>query len=445
MGRRGDISIPWASDAAQERVLQIQASSEPGTRADLERAQRAVHAHVRKMDGCGLVLYAGSNTLADPVAAAHDPQVGIRPSLGDPGEKIQPSLQDLEVLEVLTTRAVAATMDARHADVRVQSATLANLAVYAGLTEVGATIAALPRWAGGHFSHHAEGAAGIRGHRVVELPYDVGAHDVDLQALPAFLERERPSLVVLGGTLMLFPYRLDRIVESVKRSGAEVLYDASHVAGLIAGGRFQDPLRDGVDVVTFSTYKSYGGPPGGAIATNDPDVAERVFAAVYPGLTANYDAGRLRSLGVAATNLLDSGADYAGRCIDSARALGRALSATGLLVVGAGRGYTESHHVAVALPDATTGECAVGRLARAGIYLSATQVGSPSGPVAALRLGTQELVTRGFGPADMLDVSQLLARVLVEGEAPCEVRPDVEALRRRHDRRAVELSGHAEG
>ena len=211
---RGDISIPWASEAAQERVLQIQAASVPGTPADLERAQRAVLTHVRRMDRDGLVLYAGSNAMTGRLASAHDPEVGVRPSLGDPGEKLQPGLEDLEILEVLTTRAVAATMRARHADARVPSATIANLAVYAGLTEVGATIAALPKWAGGHFNHHPEGAAGIRGHRVVELPYDVDAHDVDLDVLPAFLESERPALVALGGSLMLFPHRLDRIVPS---------------------------------------------------------------------------------------------------------------------------------------------------------------------------------------------------------------------------------------
>ena len=151
-----------------------------------------------------------------------------------------------------------------------------------------------------------------------------------------------------------------------------MLYDASHVAGLIAGGRFQDPLGDGVDVVTFSTYKSFGGPPGGVIATNDAEVAERVFAAVHPGLTANYDAGRFRAIGIAAAQLLDSGAAYAARCIESAQALGRALSDAGLSVVGADRGFTASHQVAIALPEAITGEWAVGRLARAGVYLSAT-------------------------------------------------------------------------
>ncbi len=407
-----DISIPWASDAAQRRVREIQAGSEPGTAADLERASRAVDAHIRAMDGQGLVLYAGTNAMIGAVAAAHDVQLGVRPSLGAPGEKLQPGLEHLEVLEVLTTRAVAATMGAGHADVRVQSATLANLAVYAGLTPVGATIAALPRMAGGHFSHFEEGAAGIRGHRVVELPYDVAARDVDLAALPDFLDRERPALVIVGGTLMLFPHRLDRIVDVVQNSGARILYDASHVAGLIAGGRYQDPLRDGVDVVTFSTYKSYGGPPGGAIATRDPEVAARVFAAVYPGLTANFDAGRLRALGIAAAELLDHGAEYAARCIGAAQALGRSLHEAGLAVVGADRGFTDSHHLAVGVPEGMTGDSAVRRLERAGIYVSATQLADENGPLTALRLGTQELVRRGFGSTDMPGIASQIARAL---------------------------------
>jgi glycine hydroxymethyltransferase len=426
------ISIPWATDAARERVRQIQAGSEPGTPEDLARAARAVRDHAESMDETGLVLYAGTNAMAG--AVAHDVQLGVRPSLGDPGAKLQPGLAHLEILEVLTTRIVAATMRAPYADVRVQSATLANLAVYAGLTPVGATIAALPRWAGGHFSHHGDGAAGIRGHRVVELPYDVAAHDVDVSALPDFLDRERPSLVILGGTLMLFPHRLDRILGVVRAFGARVLYDASHVAGLIAGGRFQAPLDDGVDVVTFSTYKSYGGPPGGAIATRDPEVAERVFAAVHPGLTANFDAGRLRALGIAAADLLNHGAAYSARCIDAAQALGRALADAGLLVAGADGGFTESHHLAIVLPDAIAAVWAVGRLERAGIYVSAAQVGRERGPAAALRLGTQELVRRGLTAADMSEVGGLIARVLTDGESPPEVLPKVAALRHRPSR-----------
>jgi glycine hydroxymethyltransferase len=414
--------IPWASQAAQERVRQIERPSEPGTPEDLARAREAVDRHVARMDGEGLVLYAGSNA---PLPV-HDPAAGVRPSLGHPGEKLQPGMEDLEVLEVLTTRVVAAAIRARYADARVPSATIANLAAYAALAPVGATTAALPRWAGGHDNHHAEGGAGIRGHRVVEVPYDAVAFDVDVAALPGFLERERPALVALGGSLMLFPHRLGEIVPLAHAAGARVLYDASHMAGLIAGGRFQDPLADGVDVVTFSTYKSFGGPPGGVVATNDPKLAARVSAAVYPGLTANYDAGRFRALGLAAAELLSGGAAYAGACIGAARALAAALAAEGLDVAAAERGFTESHHVAIVTAD----ESAVRALSSAGIYLSAARIPGAGGPVAALRLGTQELVRRGFGADDMRAVAALIARVLTGGEAPEAVRPDVVALRR---------------
>jgi glycine hydroxymethyltransferase len=367
------VKLPWASAAAQARVAEILAADGD----DLERADAALRAHAERMDR-GLMLYAGTNAGS------------LMPSLGDPGEKLQPGLEHLDVLEVLTTNAVAASMRAPHADVRVQSATLANLAVYAGLTPVGATIAALPQAGGGHFSHHEVGAAGIRGHRVVELPY--ADFDVDLDALPGFLDRERPQLIVLGGALMLFPHRLAEIAAH----GVPILYDASHTAGLIAGGRFQDPLGEGAAVMTFSTYKSYGGPPGGAIVTRDPAVAERVFRAVYPGLTANYDAGRLLGLLDAATRLRAHGAAYADRCIASAQALGQALRDAGVPVAAAERGFTRSHHLAV--------HADVKALERAGIYASTS--GS------YVRLGTQELVTRGLGPEDMPGVAARIVAAL---------------------------------
>jgi len=290
----------------------------------------------------------------------------------------------------------------------------------------------VPDWAGGHLSHHAIGVPGVRGLTVVGLPYDDERLDVDLAALPAFLREHRPKLVVVGASLMLFPHRLREIADRVD---VPLLYDASHMAGLIAERRFQAPLEEGANLMTFSTYKSFGGPPGGAVAADDPHVAARVSAAVHPGLTANYDAGRFRALHIAAAELLTNGPAYAAGCIDAARALAQALHAEGLHVAGAARGFTESHHVAVALPESMTGEWAVGRLARAGIYLSAARIPGPDGPVAALRLGTQELVRRGFGADDMGAVAALIARVLAGGEAPEDVRPDVAALRRARDGR----------
>lgn len=397
-----------------------------GSEGELARVREAVAAQVREFDDEGLMLYAGTNAWPlDSSPQSLEAHLSARPSMGDPGAKVQPGLGQLEVVEELTAAAVARTVNATWADVRPPSATLANLAVYAGLTEPGATLAVLPAWAGGHTSHRAEGAAGIRGHRVVELPFDPEAFDLDLAALPGFLARERPGVIVLGGSLFLFPLRLRELSALAREAGASVLYDASHVAGLIAGGRFQDPLEEGADVVTFSTYKSYGGPPGGVIAARDADLFARVSEAVYPGLTANYDAGRLPGLHRAALELSRTGPEQAARCIEAAQALAGALAGEGLELLGAERGYTQSHHLAVTIGAPEAAAAAVAKLEAAGVYLSTAPVRNGSTATTALRLGTQELVRRGLGAAEMPAVAELIARVLVAGERPERVKVDV--------------------
>jgi glycine hydroxymethyltransferase len=422
------LSAPWASAQAQSRLHEIQAASSAGSAQELRRIAEAAAAHRRMMDEEGLVLYAGTNAPAPGVTAVHDTQLGMRPSMGLPGEKAQHGLEHLEVIEVLTARTVAATFRASYADVRIQSGTLANLAVYAAVAEVGAPLAALPEWAGGHVSHTEAGVAGLRGHRVLELPYDAQAMDVDLDALCSFVLEQRPALIVVGASLFLFPHRLQAISSIAHRFGSTVLYDASHVAGLIAGGCFQDPLAEGADVVTFSTYKSYGGPPGGAILTNDHDLAARIATQVFPRLTANFDAGRLHGLCIAANALLVGGSEYACQCIATARALAQALSNHGLPIIGADRGFTDSHHLAVKIGDTSTAEDVTERLAQAGIYLSWTLAPAPDGPVPVLRIGTQELVRRGFHSHDMEFVAELVVRVIA-GESPAKVKVAARDLR----------------
>jgi glycine hydroxymethyltransferase len=289
----------------------------------------------------------------------------------------------------------------------------------------------LPARAGGHTSHHSAGAPSVRGLRVADLPYDAEAYDVDLAALPGFLARERPKLVVIGASLLLFPHRVAAISSSTDAAGAVLMYDASHLAGLVAAGRFQRPLTEGAQVLTFSTYKSFGGPPGGVIATNDAGLAERVSTVVFPGLTANYDAGRLAPLAVTAAEILDDGGAYADRCIANARTLAGALRDEGFTVAGADRGYTESHHVAVDAERFGGGRAAMSRLAAAGIYLSA--IGLPwqrdDQPDLGLRIGTQEITRRGFGPDELCQTAAWMADILLRDTDPDTVRKAVAALR----------------
>ncbi|SFP40519.1 glycine hydroxymethyltransferase [Amycolatopsis arida] len=427
---------PWAAPAARRRLQEVAAAvtNRTGPTEVAETVRAALAAHRRQFDDEGIVLYAGTNVPSSAALAAYDPAVSTRPSMGWPGEKYQTGLDHLDTLEVLAPLLVAERMAGRFAEVRLPSATMANLAVYRALAEPGDTVAVLPEAAGGHASHHAYGAAGIRGLRVVDLPYDAGALGIDHAALPGFLRAHRPRLVVVGASLMLFPHDVARVRAAVDEVGATLVYDASHVAGLVATGLFQRPLPERAHVVTFSTYKSYGGPPGGCVVTRDERLAERISLAAYPGMLANYDVGRLGALAIATAELgTPAGRRYAERCAGNARAFAEALHDAGFAVTGAGRGFTRSHHVAVDAAGCGGGEAAAARLAAAGIYLSA--IGLPGqGPVAeglrGLRIGTQEVTRRGFGAEHLRVVAALMRHVLLDGTDPAEIRPEVVALRR---------------
>jgi glycine hydroxymethyltransferase len=424
-------TAPWASERALSRLAEVERALPDDPAAAFEGATDAVLAHERRVEHEALLLYAGGNVPTTLSAMAHHPLLSNQPSMGYAGDKYQAGLEALDVLEVATSRLVAGVMGATFAEVRPTSATIANLAVYSALARPGDAIAVLPGWAGGHLSHHEIGAPGIRGLRVVELPYDLGVLDVDLDRVADVLAAEQPKLVVVGASLMLHPHRLPALAELVHAAGARLLYDASHVAGLLAEGRFQTPLAEGADVMTFSTYKSFGGPAGGAIVSDDAELMERITGAVYPGLTANYDIARLLPLGATALEHRRSAGAYADACMAVASALADALAAEGLAVVTCERGHTSSHHVAVDVRDFGGGPEAARTLARANVLLS--EIGLPGAdhdPAGAIRIGTQSIVRQGFDPGDTPPVAAVIAGGL-RGERPVEaLRAEVAEIRR---------------
>ncbi|MEV7011494.1 glycine hydroxymethyltransferase [Streptosporangium sp. NPDC051022] len=432
MEKRSRIA-PWAPPRAQRRLVELEAETGSLELHEVVRLVEAVLAeHRGRLDEDGIVLYAGTNTMSERARAVHEVALGGRPSMGWPGDKFQTGLEELDVLEVLAPLQVAALMGGEFAEVRLQSATLANLACYTAFAAPGDTIAVLPEAAGGHTSHHSQGAAGIRGLRVADLPYDADRFGIDHDALPGFLGEHRPVLVMIGASLMLFPHDVTRVRAACDEVGAVLVYDASHMAGLIAGGRFQRPLEEGAHLMTMSTYKSFGGPPGAAIVTREEDLARRVSSAAYPGLTANYDASRLAPLAVTAAEHAANGPAYADACVANAGALAAALAAEGFAVAAPHLGWTVSHHVAVDAEAFGGGDAAARLLAEGGVYLSGIGLPgqAPGEPMRGLRIGTQEVTRRGFTPDTMREVAVLMRRLLIDGHAPAKVLHDAVALRR---------------
>src|SRR5712692_7063814 len=198
---------------------------------------------------------------------------GNRYAEGWPGERVYAGCRYIDKVELLCTRLARELFRSEFADVRPISGVCANLSVYTAFSSPGDRILALSIPSGGHISTgKAEfgGTAGsVRGLNVEYFPFDIDNMNIDVdktkQKVADLTQGTAPklSLAMFGGSVLLFPQPLKELTEFFHDHQITVCFDAAHVLGLIAGGQFQDPLREGVDVVSASTHKTLPGPQGG--------------------------------------------------------------------------------------------------------------------------------------------------------------------------------------
>jgi glycine hydroxymethyltransferase len=421
---------PASEDLTQSLAAATAAASADALDAELARLvawNRRIH------DDEGINLNPASNVINPRAEALLAAGLGPRASLGHPGDKYETGLQAIERIEVTAAELAAEVFDARFAEVRVGSGALANLYVFMATCRPGDTIIAPPPEIGGHVTHHAAGAAGLYGLRTVSAPVHADGYTVDVDALRALAREIRPKLITLGGSLNLFPHPVADVRGIADEVGAVLMFDAAHLSGMVAGRAWANPLAEGAQVMTMSTYKSLGGPPGGLVVGNDAGLFERIDAIAYPGLTANFDAGRVAALALSLLDWKVRGQGYARAMQATARALADALVAEGLPVFARERGGTASHQLAVEAGPFGGGQAAARRLERArllacGIGLPLSRVPAVEGDVNGLRLGVPEIVRLGFEPAHMPALASLIAHALRGDAAACA--EAVTALRR---------------
>lgn len=428
---------PGASARANDFHAQLAARLRSQPLAALDTQLHAwVEQAERLVDHDCINLYAGTNTMNPRAKALLASSIGVRPSLGHPGEKYNKGVHEIEKIEVLALELLKRLFNASYAEYRVPSGSIANLYAFMATCTPGDTIIAFADAAAGHPTHHAIGAAGLYGLKVLEMPFDAARMDVDVDGLRLLAREARPKLLIVAGSMCLFPYNVAAVRGIADEVGAKVLYDAAHMGGLIAGGAFQQPLAEGAHLMTGSTYKSFGGPPSGMVLTTEASLAEKLDRIAYPGLTANFDAAKTAALALAALDLLEHGRDYARQMIANAQALAEALAAAGVAVFrpAARDGFTVSQHVALDARPYGGGNRAAELIERANILF--TSIGLPLPPVAGdangIRIGTQEVTRWGMQADAMRAVADLVARVLARGETPEHVRPDAIALRARY-------------
>ncbi len=358
-------------------------------------------------------LNPATNIMNPRAEAALSRKLGSRPSLGYPGDKYEMGLEAIEEIEVIAAELAAEIFDAKYAEIRIGSGALANLYGFMALAKPGDTIIAPSTAIGGHVTHHAAGCAGLYGLKTIDAPVDAANYSIDLPALRALAQQHRPVLITVGGSLNLFPHPVREIRAIADEIGAKVLFDAAHQCGMIAGKAWPNPLAEGAHLVTMSTYKNLGGPAGGLIVTNEADIAQKLDAIAYPGLTANFDAAKSAALAITLLDWREFGKAYAQEMIATSRALAVALADQGFAVYGAERGFTQSHQFAIDATPFGGGQAAAKILRQAGFLTCG--IGLPGktidGDMNGLRLGTPELVRWGMRPGDMPQ----LAALIIEG------------------------------
>lgn len=423
---------PWLPDAVRDRVAasaaplgSLDALGVQALLADLVAENGRIH------DETCLNLNPATNRMNPRAEAMLSAGLGSRASLGYPGEKYETGLEAIEQIEVLAAELAARVFHASFAEVRVGSGALANLYAFMACCEPGDTIVAPPPSIAGHVTHHGGGAAGLYRLRTVPAPIDPAAYTVDLTALAGLAREVRPRMITVGGSLNLTHHPVAAIREIADEVGAVVLFDAAHLGGVIAGGAWPNPLDEGAHLMSMSTYKSLGGPPGGLLLGTDPGLAERIEAIAYPGLTANFDAGKTAALAQTMLDWLVAGPAYARAMVDTAAVLADHLVAAGVPVHRRDTVPTQSHQLAVEAAAYGGGQTAAARLRRANLL--ACGIGLPIAPVEGdlngLRIGTPEVVRLGMTVDDMPTLAGFIERALT-GE-PEDVADAVTAWRAR--------------
>jgi glycine hydroxymethyltransferase len=357
-------------------------------------------------------LNPATNVMNPRAEAALSAGLGSRPSLGYPGAKYEMGLEAIEEIEVIAADLACRVFDARFAEIRVGSGALANLYAFMATCQPGDSIIVPPATIGGHITHRPGGAAGLYGLDIHESPIDARRFTIDLDGLADLTEKVRPKLITMGASLNLLPHPVAEVRVIADTVGAAVLFDAAHACGMFAGRVWPNPLDLGADMMTMSTYKSLGGPAGGLLLTNRADLAERIDAIAYPGLTANFDAGKSASLAITLLDWLEGGHAYAVAMTTTAAALADALASLDMPVFATEQGYTTSHQFAVDASQWGGGHQAALRLRDANILACA--IGLPGGDEwSGLRLGTPEIVRWGMTAADMPELAGLIVEALL--------------------------------
>lgn len=381
-------------------------------------------------------LIASENVMSPLAEKVYVSDLMHRYAEGLPFKRFYQGLKYFDKIEDETNKLFEKHFKCNFVDLRPISGTSANMAVFSALAEKGDKILTLGIDGGSHVSHEQWGAAGILGLKVFHLDFDTKNLRIDLEKSEKKILKLKPKFVVLGGSVILFPQPVREIKEICLKVGAKVIYDAAHIFGLASAGFFQDPLKEGADILTASTHKTFPGPQGGLILGNIDDNLKKIIRVkVFPGVLSNHHLHRLPALYITLKEIQKFGKDYAKQIVKNAKALAQSLDNFGFDVLAKHRGFTASHQVLVNVSKQGGGDFAAKTLEKANIILNKNvlpgekiiDINNPQG----LRIGVQEMTKFGMKEKEMGGIAGLIKELILDKKSPEKIKKKVVVFRKK--------------
>ena len=333
---------------------------------------------------------------------------------GYPGHRYYGGCEHIDEVETLAIRRALELFGAEYANVQPHSGASANTAVYFALLSPGDTVMGMGLAEGGHLTHGSK--ANISGRYYNFVPYGLaeGTERIDYDDVLAKAKEHRPKIIVSGASA--YPRTIDfvRFRAIADETGAVLMADMAHIAGLVAAGEHPSPVGH-AQIVTSTTHKTLRGPRGGLILA-DGEYGQKLDKAIFPGIQGGPLEHVVAGKAVCLKEAAEPGfRDYQAQVVKNAHVLADRLTGYGFSLVSGG---TDNHLVLLSLIGrGITGKEAEALLEEANITTNKNPVpGDPNGPntTSGIRLGTPAMTTRGFREAETEQVARAIQLVLGE-------------------------------
>ncbi|HEY1211268.1 MAG TPA: serine hydroxymethyltransferase [Terracidiphilus sp.] len=360
----------------------------------------------------GLEMIASENFVSEAVLEAAGSIFTNKYAEGYPGRRYYGGCEFTDVVENLARERAKQIFGAEHVNVQPHSGSQANAAAYAAVLQPGDTILGLDLSHGGHLTHGHKLSFSGKLYRPTFYGVRKDTEVIDYEELEAIAEREKPKVIIGGGSAYPRLWDFARMRQIADKVGATYIFDMAHIAGLVAGGVHPSPVPH-AQITTTTTHKTLRGPRAGLILCGQA-LAAAVDKAVFPGQQGgplvHIVAAKAVALGEALRPEFKS---YAAQIVANAQVLAATLQMAGYRIVSGG---TDNHLMLVdVFEKGILGSEAELALGKAGITVNKNTIPYDTNPplkASGIRIGTPALTTRGMKETEMVVIGAWIAKAL---------------------------------